>query len=928
MEKEELGFLIDFVEYYECQLIDHYSKFLLKNTPPTHLHPSPSYHYHDEEEECTHIDLDRAGFEAAIAKSASSIHSEMCKSAEEGSWQSELSLVGYDSEMQSKSSIFWDLPRREFDTSSEDLFNAPVNLSSSLNAGYTGTCRKRKVSCYEDALRILGVGLEGSLSNISITNLAEAIIPGTIPKAEQEEDTVEFMDKLDSLKLSRISSISHSDPEIHASPKLSAKLDHSLLSISIATDLRAMKSPDFETKASATHLAMKPKSPTQRKSSEPCIRGHLPETLEMQFKELMEGVITKAIEGSADQLQRSEDKENSEGLTGLNRLVVMLEQLNQARKDNRYWRKRCRYLENKFSCPGAIGASGRPQERVDLKDEELRKHREQMLMDYFRAKPLAKKKYSLASEMELKKLPSDPTKVIKTIEMGMKDDKMERKKSKKFQTKWEQVKKVFSSARQEALAKKEMTSDWASASVKPFDKRLSRTGRQHTIVGPLMLSDSKKLMPEAEEELEGNLDSPKSLNSELGAEAVGEETVPLRDETNKTDETTAAKNRLSLTEFPSVDSYAESTAKLQDILNFQKQQQFTINYPDVLQHEKGALGGTPKMPSTPSYRAAEHGADDQKQVQFLFPDPSLQKSESKRPKKPTAGQEISSSFLSVKQRDDPADHHFSDSDRYFSNTMQLPLGRFSKSDRGQLDQVSDSGLVKQHLKPGGASEESKVRSSGRATWERVKDLIQTRKGSFKRRRSKKQDSSLDVTHQRSAEFGERFPDMAEIIKTLAGKCDTTERELRGPKPNEASILNQKCELSFKKDNSTRSKREESKAKEDAAIDGKPQRKVSRSEENCSLPKSGSTPGLTEHSPMLSRSRSDKIRRDRSRSDEGRRIRGVVASLTSPMRRRADTAAQKSAEKRPLTRTQKRTSDSKRGFSSKGWYKCFVVSYFS
>ncbi|ESN91213.1 hypothetical protein HELRODRAFT_182185 [Helobdella robusta] len=127
------------------------------------------------------------------------------------------------------------------------------------------------------------------------------------------------------------------------------------------------------------------------------------------------------------------------GLSGLNKLTLMLQQLSNAREDNRYLRSKCSYLEFKY----------RPNYRRKFGDKTYFDPNIHGRSDYLLESLLLEhdqfqnKTSSSQQKLDVKRTNTDPESNLRSVDFTPKTDT---KRSKKFQSRWEQVKKVFTSS--------------------------------------------------------------------------------------------------------------------------------------------------------------------------------------------------------------------------------------------------------------------------------------------------------------------------------------------------------------------------------------------------------------------------------------------------------------------------------------------------
>ena len=244
-------------------------------------------------------------------------------------------------------------------------------------------------------------------------------------------------------------------------------------------------------------------------------------------------------------------KEQSEwkgagGLEGLKNLVKLLDQVEQARIDNLQWRKKgtSRKLDSRF-----LNAKN----HANLLQYSL----------YLNELSESKKSFETTVSKEGRK--------------------------RMLHSKWEQVKRAFTSAKHDLVLKKE----FAENSIKSAQSYKSKILKSSKNESKYFKSKNKKQIEEslnAEEisktETATKDESPHSIKSEPSEEksifefslskplaSMSSEESPLID---------TKQNPATFLEFSNHDSFVESTAKLEDILNFQKQQAVYFEFPDIV----------------------------------------------------------------------------------------------------------------------------------------------------------------------------------------------------------------------------------------------------------------------------------------------------------------------------------------------------------
>lgn len=433
-------------------------------------------------------------------------------------------------------------------------------------------------------------------------------------------------------------------------------------------------------------------------------------SLDLEYNKLMTNLKSDTPSHKADEGTERTVSKLDGGLEGLNKLVTMLEQLEKARRDNMYWRKKCFYFENRYR-PVLIHGRSTPCKSSTSEDKVSTN------------KPFGNKISESNKDFDSLDLES--------ISCGKYESyKQERKKSRKFHSKWEQVKRAFTSAKQDFVQRKEHTDSIGSrysslrssqamksknADLTKTDSKIVKRKKKKALVEVSAVADISKneSLSKAENE------SPKSIQSEPADENENIETSNKKtvfsvssEESPKIDN----KNIEALLEFSSQDPFVESTAKLKDILNFQKQQAVYFEFPDIVPFSDVMVKNnhssvTPSSASTSDYSS-----------------------------------KISSKSPILK-----------------SNFQQITSSQKNK----KLTPNSSTTSSNQHESIDSSSSKSKV-ASPRNTWEKMKDIIHSRKGSLKTKKSKQEGKTEEELNGEDGKnlmqvFSER--DLTKLKKT-------------------------------------------------------------------------------------------------------------------------------------------------------------------
>ena len=297
--------------------------------------------------------------------------------------------------------------------------------------------------------------------------------------------------------------------------------------------------------------------------------------LDTEYKKILEtlqGDQLKSKPKKSSERKKSTLHKTSGGLDGLKKLVNVLEELEREEKINKYRKGKFAHYDNKHKTTfihGKARCRKRSSDKVvTTKLFENHSFKSDKTLELFCLE-------NLSDDLDLK----------------LEELKEERKKSKKLHSKWEQVKRAFTSTRNDqrkettdAIGGRVQTPKGGQSSKSKVygankeDGKMARSKKKKSVVDVSSVNTSSKC--ESTSKLE---DTPKFNEGEAdnGSPSSRMHVSLPTDEGSKTDSKTS-KNIEALLEFSSQTPFTESTAKLKDILNFQKQQAVYFEFPDIV----------------------------------------------------------------------------------------------------------------------------------------------------------------------------------------------------------------------------------------------------------------------------------------------------------------------------------------------------------